>query len=252
MRNISIPLLSIITVVYNAENFIETTLKSVKKQKTNWIEYLVIDGNSKDNTCTILEEYHEIIDMLISENDLGIYDAMNKGILASKGEYISFLNAGDLLVPNFIEIIEEELSLNNDLICFGINLKFSNDKQLLVLPTKFDKLNFNPQHMYLPHPGLISKKSIFDEFGLFNIEYKYSGDLDWVNRAILSPIIKIKYVQKPLVIYLAGGVSASVKAYRETKNIAIRYEKSKFVSNWIFFKQILKLYIIAISKKSIK
>jgi len=84
------PLLSIITVVYNAEILLKSTIESVAAQKQNWIEYIVIDGNSIDDTNKILNEHQEVIDILISENDLGIYDAMNKGILASKGKYISF------------------------------------------------------------------------------------------------------------------------------------------------------------------
>lgn len=244
MTHQKLPLLSIITVVYNAEILLKDTLESVAIQKQDWIEYIVIDGNSTDNTYKIAKEYEGIIDVLISESDSGIYDAMNKGVLVSKGEYISFLNAGDILVNNFTELVKDKLNLVSDAISFGINLKLRDGNLISIMPDKFDKLNFNPQHMYLPHPGLLVKKSVFDKIGLFNTNYKSSADLDWVNRILLSPNLIVDYVQKALVFFLAGGVSQSVTAYRESKDIAIKFGKSKLASNWIYFKQIvLCLYL---------
>ncbi|WP_163407807.1 glycosyltransferase family 2 protein [Flavobacterium ajazii] len=243
MTDQNFPLLSIITVVYNAEYLLKETIESVRIQKKDWIEYIVIDGNSKDNTCKIAKEYERFIDVFISENDSGIYDAMNKGVLVSKGSYISFLNAGDLLVANFSDLVKNELDLKRDVISFGINLKLLNGKLIPIMPEKFEKSNFNPQHMYLPHPGLLVKKTLFDEIGLFNINYKSSGDLEWINRMLTSLNLTIAYVKKPLVIFLEGGVSQSIKAYSESKNVAVIYGKSKVVSNWIFIKQILKFWL---------
>jgi len=90
------------------------------------------------------------------------------------------------LVDDFVGLIKKELSLNNDVISFGINFKLASGELIPKMPDKFDKLNFNPQHMYLPHPGLLVKKTVFDEIGLFNINYRSSGDLDWINRILVK------------------------------------------------------------------
>ena len=92
--------ISIITVCLNSENYIEKTILSVLAQSYTNIEYIVIDGNSSDNTYNIINKYRTEIDITISEKDAGIYDAMNKGITLSTGDIIYFLNSGDLLYNN--------------------------------------------------------------------------------------------------------------------------------------------------------
>ena len=92
------PLISIITVVMNGAQFLENTILSVIEQNYDNIEYIVVDGGSSDKTLKIIKKYEHIIDYWISENDNGIYDAMNKGLNLSRGEWINFMNAGDLLI----------------------------------------------------------------------------------------------------------------------------------------------------------
>ncbi|WP_071467522.1 glycosyltransferase family 2 protein [Polynucleobacter asymbioticus] len=106
-----IPLVSIITVVYNNENYIEKTILSVINQDYNNFEYIVVDGNSTDKTLKILNLYSNSIDSMISENDNGIYDAMNKGIALAKGEWLCFMNSGDEFSSN--EIITKIFKKNN-------------------------------------------------------------------------------------------------------------------------------------------
>ena len=91
----NLPFFSIITVVFNAEQHIEYTIQSVIEQNHANYEYIVIDGGSLDQTLAIIDKYRDKIDLLVSEADRGIYDAMNKGIQLAKGEYINFINAGD-------------------------------------------------------------------------------------------------------------------------------------------------------------
>lgn len=89
------PLVTVVTVVYNAVDLIEATIKSVLGQSYSNLEYIVIDGGSTDGTCAIIEQYKEKIACYVSEPDNGIYDAMNKGVKLSKGEWVNFMNAGD-------------------------------------------------------------------------------------------------------------------------------------------------------------
>ena len=86
---------SIITITYNCEAFIEKTIQSVLEQNFKDFEYIIIDGNSSDATLKIINKYRELVDIIVSEPDQGIYDAMNKGLNLAQGQFVNFLNAGD-------------------------------------------------------------------------------------------------------------------------------------------------------------
>jgi Glycosyltransferases involved in cell wall biogenesis len=96
MNNRPDPRFSIITVTYNAEKVIEKTIQSIVGQTYKNYEYIIIDGASKDSTLAIIDKYRDNVNKLISEPDKGLYDAMNKGIAAASGDYLCFLNAGDI------------------------------------------------------------------------------------------------------------------------------------------------------------
>ena len=107
------PLISIITVVYNDKIKLEETILSVIGQTYDNVEFIIIDGSSTDGTINIIKKYEDKIDYWVSEKDSGIFDAMNKGILASKGDYINFMNAGDFftknnLVSEVVNILDSE------------------------------------------------------------------------------------------------------------------------------------------------
>lgn len=100
------PLISIITVVYNSEKYIEGTLKSIQNQTCKDFEYIIIDGDSKDNTLSIIQRYQDVVSKLISETDKGLYDAMNKGLQMAKGQFVWFINSGDkIYADNTVENI---------------------------------------------------------------------------------------------------------------------------------------------------
>ena len=102
--------ISLITVVKDDDRNIRKTLESIIKQKNNLVEYIVIDGKSKDGTLKILNEYKKKIDLIVSEKDKGIYDAMNKGIKLCSGKIIGFCNSGDIIYPGSIKIILNNFS----------------------------------------------------------------------------------------------------------------------------------------------
>ena len=112
------PLISIITVTYNGEKYIEETFQSVFKQTNKNFEYIVIDGGSSDNTINIIKKYDSKIDYWVSEKDLGIYDAFNKGMQLCKGEYIGFINSDDIYEKNTIEILTKYIKANSNLDFF--------------------------------------------------------------------------------------------------------------------------------------
>ena len=161
--------LSIITVVYNSKNQIEKTIKSVLANKNKNIEYILIDGKSTDGTIDIVKKYKHIIDIILIENDQGIYDAMNKGINLSSGEYIYFLNSGDHLVTkgfqDAIKLIEDssifDMCMFSRLTCEGIKSSFNQ---------KLDELGIK----YMPnHQSIFVKKSFLK---IFDLQYKIAAD----------------------------------------------------------------------------
>jgi glycosyltransferase involved in cell wall biosynthesis len=124
---------SIITVCYNSEKTIERTIQSVLSQNYSNIEYILVDGGSKDNTVQIIEKYKESIDQFVSEKDEGIYDAINKGILMSKGDIVGILNSDDIfsnqnIVSEVASVFIEKPQLDS---IIG-NIAFINDKDKIV------------------------------------------------------------------------------------------------------------------------
>lgn len=241
--NKSTPLLSIITVSYNSSKTIRQTIESVLKQKSNWIEYIIIDGGSVDDTKHIIQDYSENIDFWITEPDKGIYDAMNKGINFSKGEYISFLNSDDYLKPLFSEIIYPYLKLGQSPIySFGITLINKKGNLYDWMPELVSHNHFNPQNMYFPHPGTITKREVFTMIGQFKTIYKSGSDLDWVCRCIKAGI-QITTICESILFFRTNGQSNSLISYKETRDIAIAYDKPKVLAYYSYFKQVIKHYI---------
>jgi len=111
------PLITVITVTYNAANAVESTIKSVVNQSYQHFEYIVIDGNSTDGTQTVVEQYLDKIDVWLSEPDKGIPDALNKGVKLAKGKYIIFILAGDTL----LQLPHQQLATQDaDVVCFPV------------------------------------------------------------------------------------------------------------------------------------
>lgn len=174
-------LFSIITVVYNSENLIERTIQSVKNQTYCNYEYIIIDGNSNDNTLKIISSYSEVVDNLVSEKDSGIYDAMNKGIRLSKGKYLIFLNAGDVFChDSILENISLHIkSQNNPLIVYGGNEVYNENEEFIkaLKPLKLNKANLN---MFgtrtVCHQAIFVHKDIMK---FYETKYMLKGELNW-------------------------------------------------------------------------
>ena len=133
--------LSIITICFNSESSIARTLSSVCTQKNSEVEYIIIDGNSNDKTIEIVNSFEDKIDKIISEKDKGIYDAYNKGILNSTGEYIMFLNSDDWLAESSVNTILECLKSENEIYCSSINI--FDEKQNLLYKKKAKRVHIS-------------------------------------------------------------------------------------------------------------
>lgn len=202
--------ISIITVVYNSEKTIEEAIQSVLSQTYNNIEYIIIDGNSTDNTVSIINKYKSRLAYFSSEPDNGLYDAMNKGIAKCTGEIIAILNSDDLYESN--EVISTVMSyFNSDLsldILYGdlVYVK-TNDVLKIVRRWKtedyYDKF-FDDGHVP-PHPSLFLKRKIYKEAGVFNTRFNLAADYDFMLRVFKKFNFKSIYIQQIMIRMRLGG-----------------------------------------------
>lgn len=194
--------ISVVTVVYNCVNTIKETIESVLSQTYRDIEYLVIDGGSEDGTLDIVKSYSDKIDFIISEKDNGIYDAMNKGIRFSSGQYLFFLNSGDLFYDeNTLSKVFKDLGNENLLIYGNAKLVPSN----LIQNQKNWHLDVRKK---IIHQSIFMPTSFCKEVP-FNIAYKIMADYKNVRTFIKSYPHYVVYLDFPICIYDTSGVSSA-------------------------------------------
>lgn len=158
MRNTTVPILSIVTVTKNCASTITRTIDSVIAVINQDIEYIIVDGNSTDGTLQLIRQKDDFIDYLISEEDSGIYNAMNKGIGYARGKYILFLNGDDEIVANdFSKVLSELSSSDSDVCCAITMVERSAEDYAEHVPRRWRLLFYNS----IPHPSaFISSKLI--------------------------------------------------------------------------------------------
>ena len=239
------PKISVITVVYNGEKFLEETIKSVINQTYENIEYIIIDGGSTDGTLDIIKKYEDKITYWISESDKGIYDAMNKGIDLVTGDWINFMNAGDSFFDN--EIIEFLFKDNEypdiDFLYGDLNIKYENFqkmKKTLSLEYFWKGMPFSHQSVFID--------STFHKANKYNLEYKIASDFNFFYNAH-NDNRKFSCVNKTISNILYGGLSDSnhLAVCKENYKIVTRDNiKIKYHIYYIY------IYISVILKKIIK
>tara|TARA_Y100000385_G_scaffold181209_1_gene187164 strand:- start:4678 stop:5418 length:741 start_codon:yes stop_codon:yes gene_type:complete len=229
--------ISIITICFNSSKTIYKTLESVSKQLYKNIEYIIIDGNSKDGTIDIVKDFH-CVDKIVSEPDNGIYDAFNKGIKLSTGDIIGFLNSDDIFYnDNSLKIINEQFNDQIDCIFGDLIYTDSNNKiKRFWKGSPYKKGSFKKGWMPA-HPTFYCKKSIYDKFGLYDESYKIAGDFELMLRFLEKHKIRSKYIPKNIVNMKVGGVSGgSIKAKFNILNEEFRaFEKNELSINKVFY-----------------
>ena len=174
------PKISVITVVFNGEDHIGRTIESVIGQTYGQIEYIIIDGNSTDKTLDVIAGFTGV-DLLVSEPDSGLYDAMNKGLKAATGEYVWFLNSGDQIYSSdIVENMVAGLKGVPDIIYGGTMIIDENQNEIgdrrLKPPGELTWRSFR-QGMVVCHQSVIVKRELAPEY---NLDYRLSADIDWV------------------------------------------------------------------------
>jgi len=199
--------ISIITVVFNDKFGLEKTIESVISQKYKNIEYIVIDGNSVDGTIEIIKKYRDKITIWISEKDLGIYNAMNKGISYVTGQWVCFMNAGDVFVDNYVlDVISKYLNTNISYL-YGKHIAYKNGKKILYNIPKIRIQNIKmPNHQSMFINANVMKELMYDE------KYKYWADQDL--KIKLYNIDKGLFVNHEITIYDMSGLSQNYSDMR--------------------------------------
>ena len=206
--------LTIVTVCYNSSLTIVETINSVNYQSYSDIEHIFIDGGSTDNTIDLIKSNSKIPNIILSEKDNGIYDAMNKGIAISNGNFIMTLNSDDILydIKTIENIMYELKKFSLDAVYGNISFfKHDPNKTLrLWKSSKYVRDNVS-KGWHPPHPGLTISKEYFDKVGSFNSNLRNNADYDFMLRLFKFHDLRIKYVDNIIVNMRIGGASTTIK-----------------------------------------
>jgi glycosyltransferase involved in cell wall biosynthesis len=248
------PFFTIITATFNSEKTLERTIKSVLNQSFDNFEYIIIDGNSTDNTLSIIKRFEDefaskkICYKFISEKDNGIYDAWNKGLSVASGEWISFLGSDDYYLEKALEKYERVIGKNKfNYVHSRVNLVNEKGAVLKILGSKIEKRQFY-NHMNIAHVGSFHDKSLFVQ-ERFSLKYKSASDYFF----FLKNFEKINsfYFEDITAVMQHGGISTNVnKALKEALWVKIDSKKrNKYLCYLDFFIAHLKHFLVNYVRK---
>lgn len=219
------PLITIITVAFNSASTIEDAIQSVISQSYDNVEYIIIDGGSIDSTLEIIKKYEHAIDYWISEKDSGIYDAMNKGISLSSGDYIGMLNSDDMFSDeNVLQTIANRFCKTKvDAVFSCLNIVDKNNLIKVKRKYRVAKLNSVLLRIGLmpPHPTFYCKKSCYEIDGMYKTDYKIAADFEMITRLLVRQKISWSFIDKVTVTMRSGGLSNSGFMTRVKLNLEI-------------------------------
>ena len=241
--------ISLITVVYNGERFLESCIDSVIAQDYADLEYILIDGASTDKSLEIANKYRDKIDVLLSEKDKGMYDALNKGIALAKGEIIGILNADDMLATNDVisTIAKTFSSSQTDGVYGDLNYIDPNNTNKIIRKWKGKPYSLGGiKRGWMPaHPTLYLKRSLFVKYGNYSLNFGTAADYELMLRFLFKHKIKAIYLNKLIVKMRTGGMSnASLKLRKHALDNdlkAIRENGIKLPYLTLFLKKIRKI-----------
>jgi len=240
------PFFSIITVAKNDEKNIEKTIKSVTQQSFTNYEYLIVDGKSSDQTIAKIRKFKKKINILISEEDDGIYYAMNKGIKFANGEIIVFINSGDLFTKNALEIVYNKFKKNKQIDCvFGTVLRHYTQKSILKSGFNLKKLIYNFDFATAHSTGFFLKKKLYNLLNNFNTKYKCSADYDIYYKILLKLKLNADSTSKKQLVGIvaSGGFSSKISFFKHLKEeTQIRSDNNQniFLISIIFLNALIK------------
>ncbi|WP_297329176.1 glycosyltransferase family 2 protein [uncultured Bacteroides sp.] len=238
---------SIITVTYNAEAVLEDTIQSVISQTYHHVEYIIIDGASKDRTLSIIERYKEHISCLVSEPDKGLYDAMNKGISHATGDYLCFLNAGDSFHEDHTlqQMVHSITGSELPDVLYGETALVDKERHFLRMrrlsaPEVLTWKSFQ-QGMLVCHQAFFAKASLIEPYDL---RYRFSADFDWCIK-IMKKARKLHHTHLTLIDYLEEGMTTQNRKASLKERFRIMTKQYGWVSTithhaWFVLRAMLK------------
>lgn len=244
--------ISIVTVTYNSASTLRDTIESVLAQTYKNIEYIVVDGLSKDNTMDIVREYEPRFNgrmRYVSEKDSGLYDAMNKGIKMATGEVVGIINSDDFYHrKDIIQLVAETMSDKRVQAVYG-DVRFVNPNDLKTTVRYYSSRIFRPslfRYGFMPaHPTFFTYKRFFDEFGYYKLNYKIAADYELLVRFLYGHAVQVQYMQTDFMKMRTGGVStASVKSNILLNKEIVRACKENGV--WTCFPMLMFKYFIKV------
>ena len=217
------PLVTVITSTFNAALHLPNAARSIREQTYHHVEWIVIDGGSKDETLDVLRQNEGAIDYWISEPDQGIYDAWNKGLRLARGEWICFLGADDQFMPDAIESmldVVNESPAPLDLVSGKVQLYTGTvQRRTIGKPWTWEKFR---KYMCVAHVGAMHNAAFFKRYGPFDSTFRIAGDYELLLRA--GPSLKAGFVNKVLVRMEMGGISNQDTAvFRETFRARLKH-----------------------------
>jgi glycosyltransferase len=243
MKNTFHPLISIITVSYNAAATIEETILSVINQDYDNIEYIIIDGGSTDGTLDIIRKYEDKIAYWVSEKDYGLYHAMNKGIEHAKGEIIGMINADDYYYPGAISKVikafeDKDLSQH---IFFG-DMQYGDILVPGWRPKAIKRSAFGT------HPSMFVPREVYNTIGMYKLQYKILSDYDFMYRAFNVHKIQSLYLDERIAFFRPGGLSSNniFRAYTEEMLIKLENGEKFYKSFGLYLLKLVKFSVMQI------
>lgn len=202
---------SIITVTFNSQDTIKSTIESVINQTYNNIEYIIIDGGSTDATIDIIKRYESKIAKWISEKDEGIYDALNKGLRFATGDLVGFLHSDDIYENKNIisQIVNVFNKTNNEIVYGDLIYVYKKDVNKIIRYWRAGEYNYEriKKGWIPPHPTFFTRKELYDKYGYFNSNFKIAADYELMLRLLWLHKINAYYIPSVLVKMRIGGTS---------------------------------------------
>lgn len=208
--------ISVITATFNSGKTVRDTIESVLRQTHKDIEYIVVDGKSQDNTMEIVLGYEPQFSgkmRYISERDKGIYDAMNKGIAMATGNVVGILNSDDFYTsPDVLEQVARTMN-DDDIDAVYGDVHYVNEEHLDQCVRYYTSRPFHRSWMrfgFMPaHPSFYCRRSVYEQYGTFDLSYKVAADFENLLRLIFVHRIRTRYIAKDFVTMRTGGASSS-------------------------------------------
>lgn len=204
--------ISVITITYNSQFTVEDTIKSVLSQDYNDLEYIIVDGLSKDKTMEVVNRYRDRISKVVSEKDKGLYDALNKGIALATGDIIGMLHSDDIYADErVLSRIADEFKKHIETQAVYGDLVFVNRSDTNKIMRTWTAGEYSEdaflQGWMPPHPTFYLRKECYNKYGIFNTSLKLSADYELMLRMIHKNKVRVRYIPQTLIKMRMGGVS---------------------------------------------